>query len=87
MNVNLQSVTDALKGLEAKFAAPKNAGTSGKSPDWEAGFVEGLKYVREYVVPAFETMELDEASAVEASMENEIADIKARHRFGLPAKE
>jgi len=86
MNVNLKSVTEALKGLESKFADSKNAGTSGKSPDWEAGFVEGLNYVREYVVPAFETMELDEASAIENSMENEIEDIKARQRFGLPDK-
>lgn len=83
MNVNLEQVTSALKQLEEKHAQTK--GTSGRSAEWEDGFLAGLNYIREFVVPAFETLEIDEATAIERQLENELEALKARHRFGLDA--
>lgn len=82
MNVNLKELTEALK-LTHKKHREELRGKSGKSTEWEQGFLDGLEFVREFIVPAFETMEIDEASAIESQMQNEIEDLKARHRFGL----
>lgn len=82
MNVNLTSLTEAIKAVEQKHATELK-GTSGRSADFEEGFLRGLHYVREYMIPFFETTELDEASAIEEHMQNEIEDIKSKHRFGL----
>lgn len=82
MNVNLDSVVKSIKALEEKHSGPLR-GSSGKSPDFEEGFLRGLHYIREFVVPSFETMELDEASALEESMQGQIDDLESKHRFGL----
>lgn len=82
MNVNLKSAQDAIKALETKHATTLK-GKSGKGPDFEAGFIKGLQYIREFVLPAFETQELTEAEAIDESLTNEIEDLKAAHRFGL----
>lgn len=82
MNVDLESLVNSLKDLEDKHSRALR-GKSGKNADFEEGFIKGLQYVRNYVIPAFETMDLDEASAIEEGMQGEIDDIKARHRFGL----
>lgn len=82
MNVNLDSLTEAIKQVEKKHATDLR-GQSGKSQDFENGFVRGLLYVREYIIPAFETVELEESLKIEEHMQNAIEDLKAKHRFGL----
>lgn len=78
MNVDLTKLTDALEQCEEKHKTTLK-GKSGKSADFEEGFVRGLFYVREYIVPAFETVEIDEALAIETHMQEQIDNIKLLH--------
>lgn len=86
MNVDLKKLKRAIDKVNEKHRGPLK-GKSGRSDDFEEGFTRGLDYVRNYMIPAFETIELDEASAVEASMESELDDLKSKIRFGLATDE
>ena len=82
MNINLAEFKSSLEQVINKHANDL-AGKSGLSEDYEDGFIAALQYVLFYIVPAFETQEKDEATALEESMQNEIDDIKAKYKFGL----
>lgn len=86
MNVNITSLKTSIEAVIEKHSN-ELAGKSGQSEDYEDGFIAGLQYVLHYMVPAFETVEIDEATAIENHLQNEIEDIKARHRFGLDESE
>ena len=81
MNVNLKCVCDAIKSLESHHLSIR--GISGKSQQFEEGFIEGLKYVREFVMPTYETSEIDESESVKSECEQELEDYKTKVRFGL----
>lgn len=86
MNVNLESLKNALKAVHKKHLIELQ-GKSGKSKDFEDGFLAGIHYVYEYMVPAFETVELDESTIVENQLEEEIESLKLKHKFGFDDNE
>lgn len=80
MNVDLKSLNDAIK---ASIAYHKENKKAARSEEFADGFIAGLNYVHEFIIPCFETIELDEASAIEEQCKEDMENLKSRIKFGL----
>lgn len=79
--IKLPEFIQALRGVEEKHSGPFKG--KGKSTDFEEGFIKGVQYVRQFVVPCFESHQLDELTALERQIEDEAYEAKMRSNLGL----
>lgn len=81
MNTNTTQLQATITQLIEKYIG--SPGSSKRGKDYETGYIDALKCVRDWVIPAFETQDLDEAQAIEESMTDEIEDLKTGIRMGI----